>query len=488
MRNLPKVVRFYRLFCAVIQNIRIMKYDITEKEKTNDAFGRMLKNYNLECTDIISVWGPSVVQFRVKPAPGTAVSIFKRLEVDFAISLGVNSVRVTILPDCIGIEVPRKDRQQVYLSNLLKDDMYTNSKAELPVILGENVEGVVRVEDLTRLPNLLVAGATKQGKTVFLRNLIMSLIRKKNPDDLKFVLIDPKGVEFKPLEILKNNYLAALPDEDPESGEGRCVAQSISRSERILSALCLEMEERYELLQKAGVREIKSYNSSLKNGKISPEGGHRLLPYIVCICDEYADLVMGPNKKMQNSINKSTIRLAQKGRAVGIHMVISTQRPCTDVITGLIKANFPARAAFRVASRVDSMVILDSTGAEKLSGNGDMLFSTGLDCERMQAPLCPEDEMEEEILKEVQDLEGGMPYYLPVAMEPEMDTQKEYDDPLFDVAKTLVIMYQRCSFTMLQRKLSIGFNRASRLVEMLKDDGIIGEDAGKYVVLRSSLD
>lgn len=453
-----------------------------------ERMAEALTECGLNFTDISAVEGPTVVLFKVKPAPGAKVSRFRQCDVEIAMCLGVWGVRVTTMPDGIGLEVPRADRREVLWKDIARSEEFRSSKNELPVILGETTGGDVRMADLAFLQNLLVSGATKQGKTVFLRNLIMSLIRKKNPDDLKFVLIDPKGVEFKPLEILKNNYLAALPDEDPESGEGRCVTQSISRSERMLSALCLEMEERYELLQKAGVREIKSYNSSLKNGKISPEGGHRLLPYIVCICDEYADLVMGPNKKMQNSINKSTIRLAQKGRAVGIHMVISTQRPCTDVITGLIKANFPARAAFRVASRVDSMVILDSTGAEKLSGNGDMLFSTGLDCERMQAPLCPEDEMEEEILKEVQDLEGGMPYYLPVAMEPEMDTQKEYDDPLFDVAKTLVIMYQRCSFTMLQRKLSIGINRASRLVEMLKDDCIIGEDAGKYVVLRSSLD
>lgn len=234
---------------------------------------------------------------------------------------------------------------------------FTEQKYSLPVILGDDVYNRLHVVDLATLPHLLVAGATKQGKTVFLRNLIMSLIWKKNPEDLKLALIDPKGTELTPFETLRNKYLATLPESTSEEKEG-CIATDISSAEKMLSALCLELEKRYELLSNVGVRDVKSYNKKLKDSH---------LPYIVCICDEYADLIMGTNKGRKNSIQSSIIRLAQKGRAVGIHMVISTQRPCADVITGMLKCNFPARMAFRVASKIDSTIILDTGGAEKLS-------------------------------------------------------------------------------------------------------------------------
>ena len=393
-----------------------MDTTINELQKSISSVAKVLTGCNLMFTDITAVLGPSFTLFKVKPVLGTKLSAFRKMEDEIAMGLGVQ-LRITTLPDSIGIEVSRKNRTPVLLHDCIGDESwFMEQKFSLPIILGEDVYSRLRVVDLAELPHLLVAGATKQGKTAFLRTLMMSLIFKKKPEDLKFVLLDPKCTEFKPLEILKNNYLATLPYGESDSGEEICIATEISQSERMLSALCVELEKRYELLKKAGAREIKRYNDILKNGKITPDDGY-YLPYIVCICDEYADLILGTDKALKKSIQASIIRLAQKGRAVGIHMVISTQRPCTDVITGIIKANFPARAAFRVASRVDSTVILDDPGAEKLSGNGDMLFSMGLDYERIQVPFYPKEEMEEEILKEVEDLKVETPYFLPTVMD-----------------------------------------------------------------------
>ena len=390
-----------------------MDTSINHLQKIISSVAKALTDFNLKFTDISAVFGNSFTLFKVKPASGTKVSSFRKMEDDIAMSLGAQ-IRITAMPDCIGIEVPRKNRTPVLLHDCIGDETwYTEQKYSLPVILGDDVNNRLHVVDLVTLPHLLVAGATKQGKTAFLRTLMMSLIFKKKPEDLKFILLDPKCTEFKPLEILKNNYLVAIPDGEPDSGEETCIATDITQSERTLSALCLEQEKRYELLQKADTREIKSYNDKLKNGKNTLDDGYYHLPYIVCICDEYADLLMGADKARKKSIQASIISLAQKGRAVGIHLVISTQRPSTDVITGLIKANFPARAAFRVASSVDSTVILDCPGAEKLSGSGDMLFSTGLDCERIQVPYYSQEEMEDEISKLARDENGDAPYYLP---------------------------------------------------------------------------
>lgn len=350
-----------------------MRTSINDIDKSVSSVVKVLGDCNLMFTDINAVFGPSFTLFKVKPVPGTKVSAFRKMEEEISLGLGA-PIRIVTMPEFIGIEVPRKNRTPVLLHDCIGDETwFTEQKYSLPVILGDDVYRHLHVVDLATLPHLLVAGATKQGKTVFLRNLIMSLIWKKNPEDLMFVLIDPKGTELTPFEVLNNKYLATLPECGTEEAGG-FIATDASRAEKMLSALCLELEKRYEMLKK---------------------GTH--LPYIVCICDEYADLIKGTDKVMNKSIKDSIIRLAQKGRAVGIHMVISTQRPCVDVITGLIKANFPARAAFRMASRVDSTVILNSPGAEKLSGNGDMLFSAGLDCERIQVPYISEEEITAEL-------------------------------------------------------------------------------------------
>lgn len=378
----------------------VLAEKVNRMQQTLQAFGIKVK-------DVKWVRASSYELYKIYLPPGSQVCTIKNLEADIEQRIGA-SIRIVTMSDCVGIEVPIMDRKPYLLLDSIKEEpYYSKQKFSLPIILGEGLWLLPRVVDLADLPHLLVAGATKQGKTVFLRNLIMSLIWKKNPEDLKFVLIDPKGIELTPFETLKNTYLATLPKSNSEEKEA-CIATDISRAETMLSALCLELEKRYELLSSAGVRDIKSYNKKLKDSH---------LPYIVCICDEYADLIMGTDKALKKSIQASIIRLAQKGRAVGIHMVISTQRPCTDVITGIIKANFPARAAFRVASRVDSTVILDDPGAEKLSGNGDMLFSMGLDYERIQVPFYPKEEMEEEILKEVEDLKVETPYFLPTVMD-----------------------------------------------------------------------
>lgn len=343
-----------------------MNTSINELQKSISSVAKALTDCNLKFTDISAVFGPSYTLFKVKPVPGTKVSAFRKMEDDISLGLGA-PIRITAMPDCIGIEVPRKNRTPVLLHDCIGNETWSKEQEySLPIILGEDVYKRLHVVDLAALPHLLVAGATKQGKTVFLRNMIMSLLWKMDPKDLKLVFIDPKGTELTPLGELGGKYLA----------EG-CIATDADLAEKMLSSLCLELENRYGLLQEADARNIKSYNSKRQDSR---------LPYIVCVCDEYADLIMGTDKALKKSIQASIIRIAEKGRAVGIHMVISTQRINADVISGLIKANFPARASFRVISRKDSETIMDCPGAEKLSGNGDMIFSVRLDCERIQVP------------------------------------------------------------------------------------------------------
>ena len=462
-----------------------MDTSINELQKSISSVAKALTDCNLKFTDITAVLGSSFTLFKVKPIPGAKVSAFRKMEEEISLGLGTQ-IRIVTMPESIGIEVPRKNRTPVLLHDCIGNETWSKEQeSSLPIILGEDVYKRLHIVDLATLPHLLVAGATKQGKTVFLRNLIMSLIWKKNPEDLKFVLIDPKGTELPPFETLKNKYIATLPESNSEA-KGGCIATDVFRAEKMLSALCLELEKRYELLSSAGVRDIKSYNTKLKDSH---------LPYIVCICDEYADLIMGTDKARKNSIQSSIIRLAQKGRAVGIHIVISTQRPCYSVISGVIKANFPARAAFRVASRVDSSVILDCPGAEKLSGNGDMLFSCGMDCERLQAPMIEKEEMDKAIADAASPddtLGSGTPYYLPEVVCGENENMSNEplcpDEPLYDAAMSLVVMTQSCSQTMLQRKLGIGFVRAGRLVDLLIEKGVVVGKAGAYTVRKKSLE
>ena len=472
-----------------------MNNELTEIQSKTEKMRQVLNNYAILVSGIRWHDASSFECYQIYPVPGTRIQTLRQLETDIAVSLGVPALRIVVMEDSVGIEVPKKDRKPLLLQDCIEDYL-SEKRYRLPVILGEGLHKSLRVADLTSMPHLLISGATKQGKTEYLKTMILSLVRKKEPEELKFVLIDPKNTEFAPFRDLVGAYLATLPGSGSVIEEKEnCIATDSGRAELMLSSLCRELEERYELLSKAGVSDIEKYNKKLQEGKLLPKDGHRHLPYLVCVCDEYADLVMFSNKKSVKSIKNDVIRLAQKGRAAGIHMVIATQRPCADVITGMLKYNFPARMAFRVASKIDSIRILDTGGAEKLSGNGDVLFSCGMDCERLQAPMIEK----EELVKAIADaaspddtLGSGTPYYLPEVVCGENENMSNEplcpDEPLYDAAMSLVVMTQSCSQTMLQRKLGIGFARAGRLVDLLIEKGVVVGKAGDYVVMKNSLE
>ena len=351
-----------------------------ELTRNNNKIRAALANYKIQVTDVKAIVGPTVTLYKVYPAPGVKIADIKKLQEDIALSLNAKGVRVVTLSDSVGIEVANDFSSIVPLKALLNDDAFRNSKADLPVAIGYTITQKVRVFDLADAPHLLVAGATKQGKSVGLNVIVSSLLYSKHPSELKFVFIDPKMVEFSAYTSLLKHYLAVLPDAaDEEDERANAIVKKPKDAEKILRSLCTEMDDRYELLSKAGVNKITLYNEKFKERKLRPDRGHRYLPYIVVVVDEYADLTMTTGaapeaRAASRSITNSIIRLAQKGRAAGLHVILATQRPSVDVISGIIKSNFPMRIAFRVASRVDSMTILDAPGAEKLSGRGDMLF------------------------------------------------------------------------------------------------------------------
>ena len=477
-----------------------------ELTRNNNKIRAALANYKIQLNDVKAQVGPTVTLYKVYPAPGVKIADIKKLQEDIGMTLNARGVRVIQLSDCVGIEVANDYSSIVPLKALLNDTAFRESKAELPVAIGYTITQKVKVFDLADAPHLLVAGATKQGKSVGLNVIVSSLLYSKHPSELKFVFIDPKMVEFSSYAKLLKHYLAVLPDAGSEEDEAnRAIVKNPKDAEKILRSLCIEMDDRYELLSKAGVNNIKLYNSRYKERKLRPDHGHRYLPYIVVVVDEYADLTMtiggAPEARAASrSITNSIIRLAQKGRAAGLHVILATQRPSVDVINGLIKSNFPMRIAFRVASRVDSTTIIDSPGAEKLIGKGDMLFSAGIESERIQCGFVSGDEIDS-INTFISDQRGygkcyNTPYYLPDVTDTgaegggagSLDTNSL--DERFAEAARLVVSTQKGSTSDLQRKLGMGYAKAGRVMDQLEAAGIVGPQEGSKPrqVLLSSLD
>ena len=465
-----------------------------ELDNNNNRIRTTLKNYKIEVEKVTAVVGPTVTLYKIVLAPGMRVAAIESVHREIAMALEVGGVRVVTLPGSVGIEVPNSTPSIVPLKSMLNDDAFRNSKAELPVAIGySTLAQKVKTFDLADAPHLLVAGATKQGKSVGLNVIISSLLYAKHPSELKFVFIDPKAVEFTAYNSLLKHYLAVLPLAADEEDEKRnAIVKKAKQAEQVLNALCIEMDERYDLLAKAGVNDFKLYNEKYKDRYLLPTDGHKYLPYLVVVIDEYADLIMAggaspEDKKSAKNIEASIIRLAQKGRAAGIHVIIATQRPSVNVITGLIKANFPTRIAFRVLSGVDSRTILDATGAENLIGKGDMLYYAGVKVERIQCALVSMAEINK-VTKFIGDQSGyrqcySTPYYLPVpeAQDGEagggnIDIQNI--DAMFEDAARTVVISQKGSTSDLQRKLGMGYARAGRVMDQLEAAGIVGPQEG----------
>ena len=468
-----------------------------ELQRNNNKIRAALANYRIQINDVKAQVGPTVTLYKVYPAPGVKIADIKKLQEDIGMSLNAKGVRVTTLPDAVGIEVANDYASIVPLKQLLNDPAFRNSKALLPVAIGYTITQKVKVFDLTEAPHLLIAGATQQGKSVGLNVIVSSLLYSKHPSELKFVFIDPKMVEFSSYASLLYHYLAVLPDAGDESEEmAGAIAKSAKAAEKVLRSLCVEMDQRYELLSKAGVNKLTLYNEKFKQRHLSPEKGHRFLPYLVVVVDEYADLTMmtgsSPEAKAASrSITNSIIRLAQKGRAAGLHVILATQRPSVDVISGIIKSNFPMRIAFRVASKTDSMTILGSPGAEKLIGRGDMIFSAGIESERIQCALITGDETEA-ICNSISAQKGyqksyNTPYYLPEVGEAGSDGSASGEkgsidmgnlDDNFEEAAKLVVTTQKGSTSDLQRKLGMGYARSGKVMDQLEAAGIVGPQEG----------
>ena len=468
-----------------------------ELTRNNNKIRAALENYRIQINDVKAQVGPTVTLYKVYPAPGVKIADIKKLQEDIGMSLNAKGVRVTTLPDAVGIEVANDYASIVPLKQLLNDPAFRNSKALLPVAIGYTITQKVKVFDLTEAPHLLIAGATQQGKSVGLNVIVSSLLYSKHPSELKFVFIDPKMVEFSSYASLLYHYLAVLPDAGDESEEmAGAIAKSAKAAEKVLRSLCVEMDQRYELLSKAGVNKLTLYNEKFKQRHLSPEKGHRFLPYLVVVVDEYADLTMmtgsSPEAKAASrSITNSIIRLAQKGRAAGLHVILATQRPSVDVISGIIKSNFPMRIAFRVASKTDSMTILGSPGAEKLIGRGDMIFSAGIESERIQCALITGDETEA-ICNSISAQKGyqksyNTPYYLPEVGEAGSDGSASGEkgsidmgnlDDNFEEAAKLVVTTQKGSTSDLQRKLGMGYARSGKVMDQLEAAGIVGPQEG----------
>ena len=461
-----------------------------ELDRNNNKIRAVLANYKIQIDDVVAQVGPTVTLYKVYPSKGVRIAEIKRLQDDIAMSLNARGVRVTTLSDSVGIEVANDKAEIVPLKALLNDDSYRESKAELPVAIGYTITQKVKVFDLAEAPHLLVAGATRQGKSVGLNVIVASLIYAKHPSELKFVFIDPKMVEFSAYGQLLKHYLAVLPANSDEEEEANAIVKRPKDSEKVLKSLCVEMDARYELMSKAYVNNVKLYNEKYKDRHLLPTKGHRYMPYIVVVIDEYADLTMtvGGSQEAKNSarnIQTAIVRLAQKGRAAGIHVILATQRPSVDVISGVIKANFPTRIAFRVTSRVDSGTILDTPGAEKLIGNGDMLYYSGADIERVQCGYVSG----KEVLA-ITTFIGGQqgykksyntPYYLPDVSESAegsgMVDMHDIDER-FEEAARMVVLSQKGSTSDLQRKLGMGYSRAGKVMDQLEASGIVGPQEG----------
>lgn len=463
-----------------------------ELDNNTNRIRATLMNYKIEVTKVTAVVGPTVTLYKVYPAPGVRVASIETVHREIAMSLGVGGVRVVTLQDSVGIEVPNSTPSIVPLKSMLNSDSFRNSKAELPVAIGYTITQEVKTFDLADAPHLLVAGATKQGKSVGLNVIIASLLYAKHPSELKFVFIDPKKVEFTAYNQLLKHYLAVLPSNSEEEEKKNAIIKSAKMAEQVLASLCIEMDKRYSLLEAAGVNDFKLYNEKYKNRHLLPTDGHMFLPYLVVVIDEYSDLLMagGANpdaKKASKNIESSIIRLAQMGRAAGIHVIIATQRPSVDVITGLIRANFPTRIAFRVLSSTESRIILDANGAENLIGRGDMLYYAGVKMDRVQCALINMNEITR-LTKSIGEQTGykkcyNTPYYLPVPETTEGEgsagmIDMQNIDPLFEEAAKLVVTSQKGSTSDIQRRMGMGYARAGRIMDQLEAAGIVGPQEG----------
>jgi S-DNA-T family DNA segregation ATPase FtsK/SpoIIIE len=446
-----------------------------ELERNKNRIVETLNNYSIQIKKIKATIGPTVTLYEIIPAPGIRISKIKNLEDDIALSLAALGIRI-IAPipgkGTIGIEVPNSNPDIVSMKSVLASEKFQNTKYELPFGMGKTIANESFVADLTRMPHILMAGATGQGKSVGLNAIISSLLYKKHPSELKFVMVDPKKVELTLYSKIERHFLAKLPDSE------EAIITDTRKVVRTLNSLSIEMDNRYELLKDAQVRNVKEYNVKFKQRKLSPLHGHRFLPYIVLVIDEFADLIMTAGKEIEVPIT----RLAQLARAVGIHLIIATQRPSVNIITGSIKANFPARVAFRVISKIDSRTILDTGGADQLIGRGDMLLSTGSDLLRLQCAFIDTPEIDK-----LTDFIGSQRAYpdalhLPDYQDEESEGVGEFDpterDELFEDAARIIVQTQQGSTSLLQRKLKLGYNRAGRIIDQLEAAGIVGPFEG----------
>jgi S-DNA-T family DNA segregation ATPase FtsK/SpoIIIE len=454
-----------------------VEIDRDELESNKDQIIETLLNYKIEITKIRATIGPTVTLYEIIPAAGVRISKIKNLEDDIALSLAALGIRI-IAPipgkGTIGIEVPNKKKQIVSMREVLKSDRFNKAKMDLPLALGKTISNEVLIADLAKMPHLLVAGATGQGKSVGVNAILMSLLYRKHPSQVKLVLIDPKKVELFPYARLAQHFLAYLPDQEEP------IVTETTRVIHTLNSLCIEMDTRYNLLKKASARNIREYNEKFVGRKLNPENGHKFLPFIVVIIDEFADMIMTAGKEVELPIG----RLAQLSRAVGIHLVIATQRPSVNIITGVIKANFPARIAYKVSAKVDSRTILDAGGADQLIGHGDMLLSVGGDMVRLQGAFVDTPEVER-VIDHISEQRGfPEPYYLPEFHGEESSggaggplRAADLDD-MFEDAARLVVGSQHGSTSMIQRRLKLGYNRAGRIMDQLEAMGIVGSGEG----------
>jgi len=446
-----------------------------ELEINKDKIVDTLSNYKIGIASIKATIGPTVTLYEIVPEAGVRISKIKNLEDDIALSLAALGIRI-IAPipgrGTIGIEVPNKKPTIVSMKSVLSTQKFQNAKMELPLALGKTISNETFVIDLAKMPHLLMAGATGQGKSVGLNAVLASLLYKKHPAEVKFVLIDPKKVELTLFNKIERHYLAKLPDSE------EAIITDTTKVINTLNSLCIEMDNRYDLLKNAYVRNIKEYNEKFKSRKLNPENGHKFLPYIVLVIDEFADLIMTTGKEVETPI----ARLAQLARAIGIHLIVATQRPSVNVITGIIKANFPVRIAFRVTSKIDSRTILDSQGADQLIGKGDMLISTGNELTRLQCAFVDTPEIDR-----ITEFIGSQRAYASAYILPEyvgeesgtgLDIDIEDRDKLFGDAAYVIVNAQQGSASLLQRKLKLGYNRAGRIIDQLEAAGIVGPFEG----------
>ena len=448
-----------------------VRVDKDELEANKNKIIETLGNYNIDIQSIKATIGPTVTLYEIVPAPGVRISKIKNLEDDIALSLSALGIRI-IAPipgrGTVGIEVPNKNPDVVSIKSVLSSEKFIGTEAALPIALGKTISNETLIADLSKMPHLLMAGATGQGKSVGLNTVLISLLYKKHPSQVKFVLVDPKIVELTLYKKIERHFLAKLPDAED------AIISDTKKVVHTLNSLVIEMEERYKLLQDASVRDISSYNQKFIARKLNPEKGHNYLPYIVVVIDEFADLIMTAGKEVESPLG----RLAQKARAIGIHLIIATQRPSVNIITGTIKANFPVRIAFSVTSKIDSRTILDSGGAEQLVGKGDMLFATGNDLIRIQCAFVDTPEVEK-----VMEFIGGQKGYAEALLLPEyidesasgstLEADGERDSQFEDAAR-IIVQHQQGSASLLQRKLKIGYNRAGRIIDQLEAEGIVG--------------